>query len=153
MPAEFIVRTDAASVGVYVPLVRVLTGSRTFVTAVVVAVTTKRSHWSTTPPVADVFIVAMSIDHTPAAYEPRTEVSNIQPFEVGVTTGAPVVAFDAVPGMYGHDASVVPFATDVPDVAVAPCVVESCAIDVLAERTVDAVDLRKSTWTATGRCP
>ena len=128
----------------YVLLVRAVTGSRTFVTAVVVAVTTKRSHWSTAEPVFDVFIVAMSIDHTPAAYEPRTEVSNIQPFEVGVTTGEPVVAFDAVPGMYGHVPNVVPFAIDVPVVAAAPGVSDIWATEALAETTVEAVDVRYS---------
>ena len=125
-------------------LLRVPTVSDTFVTAVVVAVTRNNSTWSTATPVADVFDVAMSNVHTPVAYEPFAVPSKSQPFDEGVTNGEPVVAFDAVPGMYGHVPATVPFAMEVPVVAAAPCVTESCPIVVLADVTDEAVDRRKS---------
>ena len=128
----------------YVELVRGLIGSRTFVTPVGVAVTTNRSKRSTAAPVADVFCVARSSDHIPVAYEPATVPSNIQPTDAAVAVGARVIAFDAVPGIYGHSANVVPFAIDVPVVAAAPGVSDIWATAALAETTVDAVDVRYS---------
>jgi len=86
----------------------------------------------------------MSIDHTPVAYEPGTVPSNIQPTDAAVAVGARVIAFDAVPGIYGHSANVVPFAIDVPVVAAAPGVSDIWATEALAETTVEAVDVRYS---------
>ena len=134
----------AVVVFVYVLLVRTPTGSNTFVTAVVVAVTRNIFHLSTAEPVADVSCVAMSIDQMPAAYVPGAEPSKIQPTDAGVTAGARAVAFAAVPGMYGHVASAVPFAMPVPMVAADPCVSDICATLAFALTTVDAVDVRKS---------
>ena len=92
---------------------------------------------------ADVFDVATSIDQIPVAYEPGAVPSKIQPFDIGVTVGEAVVAFDAVPGMYGHDAAVVAFAIDVPVVAAAPGVSDIWATEVLAVTTVEAIDRKK----------
>jgi len=138
-----VVCTVAASVGVYVELERAPVTIETFVTAVVVAVTRKISNWSTTTPVADVFDEATSIDQTPVAYEPGAVPSKIQPFDIGVTVGEAVVAFDAVPGMYGHVPNVVPLRTDVPVVAAAPAVSDIWATEVLAVTTVEAIDRKK----------
>ena len=140
----------AAVVFTYVLLVRTPIGSETFVTPVVVAVTRNMFHLSTAEPVADVFCVLMSIDQMPAAYVPGAEPSNIQPTDAGLMVGTRVVAFAAVPGMYGHVASAVPFATPVPMVAADPCVSDICATLVFALTTVDAADVRKIVWTATG---
>ena len=132
----------------YVELVRVPETIETFFTAVVVAVTRKISNWSTTEPVADVFCVATSIDHTPVAYEPGTVPSKIQPTDCGLTPAVPVVALAAVLGKYGHVAAVVPFAMPVPVVAAAPGVSDIWATEALAETTVDAVDVRYSNCAA-----
>ena len=106
----------------YDELVRGKSGSVTFVTPVVVAVTTNISQISTAAPVFDVFCVARSIDHIPAAYEPGAVPSKIQPTDAAVLVCTRVAAFAAVPGMYGHCPSVVPFAIPVPMVAAVPWV-------------------------------